>query len=85
MAQQVIATVPTGHLPDAVAVNSTTNKMYVASRDAQVLVIDGTTNQTAMVGVGMTPLALAVNPVTNKIDVATTRAESAMGNRSPGR
>jgi YVTN family beta-propeller protein len=69
VAQQIIATVPVGQRPDAVAANSITNKIYVPSRDFQVTVIDGVTNQTTMVGVGITPIALALNPVTNKIYV----------------
>jgi len=52
----------------AVAINSTTNKIYVVNQSSNnVTVIDGATNGTAVVNVGQSPAALAVNPVTNKI------------------
>ena len=71
--QAVIATVPAGNGPGAVAVNPVTNKIYVANGTSNnVTVIDGATNATTTVtdpnAVG--PVALAVNPVTNKIYVA---------------
>lgn len=64
-------TVSTGAGPAAIAINSQTNKIYVANcTGGSVTVIDGATNQTAAVGAGSCPYALAVNPVTNKIYVA---------------
>jgi YVTN family beta-propeller protein len=71
-AQQVVATVPTTPEPIAVAVNPTTNKIYVANTEntGVVTVIDGATNTTSAVQVGMNPDGIAVNPVTNKIYVA---------------
>ena len=68
-AQNVIATVPVGPNPVAVAVNPLTNKIYVAGGSV-VTVIDGETNRTATVAVGRAPIAIAVNQVTNKIYVA---------------
>src|ERR1039457_5560394 len=85
VAQVVIATVPVGSsslgLPVGIAVNSVTNKTYVANTSCPgsyrncpsagtVTVIDGATNQTTTVNVGVAPTAVAVNPVTNKIYVA---------------
>ena len=84
VAQVVIATVPIGSsphgLPVGIAVNSVTNKTYVANNSCvslpncqsagTVTVIDGATNQTTTVNVGVAPTAVAVNPVTNKIYVA---------------
>jgi DNA-binding beta-propeller fold protein YncE len=66
-----------GYLPDAVAVNPVTNKIYVANwcgDDSScgwgsVTVIDGATRATTTVTVGSAPTAVAVNSVTNKIYV----------------
>ena len=79
-AQTVIATVPVGTNPTAVAVNTVTNKIYVTScpdissrstgTNGTVTVIDGNTNSTVSVEVGMCPVAVAVNESTNKIYVA---------------
>jgi YVTN family beta-propeller protein len=81
-AQQVIATVPVGDQPGRVAVNSTTNKIYVTNvcgndltcpypyPQGTVTVIDGATEQTVSVNVGYFPFGAAVNPVTNRIYVA---------------
>jgi YVTN family beta-propeller protein len=56
-----------------VTVNSVTNKVYVANRQTErVIVIDGATNDTTSVPLGGTEgadYALAVNPVTNKVYV----------------
>src|SRR6516165_3617041 len=71
--QAVVSTVPAGNGPDALAVNTVTNKIYVANGTSNnVTVIDGVTNATTTVtdpnAVGP-PVALAVNSVTNKIYV----------------
>jgi YVTN family beta-propeller protein len=72
MAQQVIATVPVGVMPVAVALNALTNQTYVGDRGgASVTVIDGTTNQTTPITVGALPEVIDINPVTNKIYVAS--------------
>jgi len=74
--------VPAGFVPVAVAVNETTNKIYVANigrtyllerqGKGSVTVIDGATNATATVidPNAHGPCAIAVNPATNKIYVA---------------
>src|ERR1017187_3456712 len=76
--QVVVATVPVGIEPYAVAGNPATNQVYVANSACDsstcasagtVTVINGTTNNTTTVNVGVDPIALAVNPVTNKIYV----------------
>src|SRR5271165_2895000 len=78
-AQVVIATVPVGTNPIGAAVNSVTNKTYVANQFCTdltcnslgtVTVIDGATNNTLTVNVGFSPGSVAVNSVTNKIYVA---------------
>ena len=72
--QAVIATVPAGMAPTAVAVNPVTNKIYVANGSSNnVTVIDGATNSTTTVtdpNAVYPTIAVAVNPVTNKIYVA---------------
>lgn len=72
-AQQVIATVPVGGLFSwALAVDSVTNKIYVAIANNDLMtVIDGTTLATTNVTIGSNPPAIAVNPVTNKIYVSS--------------
>jgi len=76
-AVRLIATVPVGAAPQAVAVNSITNKTYVVnSVSGTVTVIDGVTNNTTEVGVGTTPKAIAVNSVTNRIYVSNSGSDS---------
>ena len=73
--QTVVATVPVGPAPRALAVNPVTNKIYVATCHPRsglppvggLSVIDGETNATTTVPGGCA--ALAVNSVTNKIYV----------------
>src|SRR5271165_5007753 len=73
VAQVTFATVPAGNSPHSVAVNSATNKTYVANySDGTVTVIDGATNSTTTVTVGFYPYAVAVNAATNKIYVANS-------------
>ena len=63
-------TVNVGLAPYQAAVNTVTNKIYVANSGGNtVTVIDGPTNQTSSVTVGNRPEGLAVNTVTNKIYV----------------
>lgn len=66
---------PNANAPAYVAVNSVTNKIYVANVfSGNVTVIDGATNSTTTVtdpnAAGLVPAAVAVNAVTNKIYVA---------------
>ena len=70
--QTVIASVPVGEQPLAVALNPVTNKIYVGnSVSNNVTVIDGATNSTTTVTDpnASFPIAVAVNSVTNKIYV----------------
>jgi YVTN family beta-propeller protein len=54
-----------------VAVNTVTNKIYVANyASGNVTIIDGSTNSTTTVPAGLRPVAVAVNEATNKIYVA---------------
>ena len=72
-ADAVVATVPVGAGPGAIAVDSVTNKIYVMNYSGNsVTVIDGATNDTTNVAVGNSPSAITVNPVTNKIYVANS-------------
>lgn len=58
--------------PTGIAINSTTNTIYVVA-DHVVTVIDGTKNTvSATITVGTQPYAVAVNTATNKIYVADT-------------
>jgi YVTN family beta-propeller protein len=67
-------TVATGAGPAAVAVNTVTNKIYVANFGSgsgnTVTVVDGATNNTTSVTVGTGPCAVGINPNTNQIYVA---------------
>ena len=78
--QTVVGTVAVGKHPQAIAVNQTTNKIYVANCpttansepgvNGTVTVIDGETNATTTVPAGICPVAIAMNPASNKIYVA---------------
>ena len=69
-AQTVTTTVTAGTGPASVAVNTVTNKVYVANvTSSNVTVIDGATNTTTTVAAGTQPVSVAVNPVTNKVYV----------------
>src|ERR1022692_270134 len=72
-ATNATTTVPVGSYPDAIAVNSVTNKIYVGNRGSNsVTVIDGATNGADTITVGSNPDAIAVNPVTDMIYVANS-------------
>ena len=60
----------------AVAVNTTTNKIYVAnySNPGTVTVVDGATTATTTLNAGLNNIDIAVNSVTNKIYVANFEA-----------
>lgn len=70
-AESVIANIPVGGKPKAVAVNPVTNKIYVVIQGDQgkVAVIDGANNTTTMVDVGVNPTDIAINMRTNQIYV----------------
>ena len=72
-AQSIIATASTPGGTD-VAINATTNRIYVAGDYANVVtVIDGASNATAQVPVGYRPQFIAVNTATNKIYSSNTQ------------
>lgn len=66
--------VKVGKDPVALAINQTTNRIYVANNGGgSVSVIDGTNDVVvATLNVGALPYVLGVNPVTNKIFVSNT-------------
>ena len=71
--------VQVGNDPQHLAINPTTNKIYVANTGSDsVSVIDGKTkNVTSVIEVkGKQPIGIAVNPTTNKIYVANTGSDS---------
>ena len=73
VAQTLLADVAAGTAPVALALNSTTNKVFVVNQGSNNLtVLDGLTYRTVTVNVGLYPSAVAVNPSTNKIYVANT-------------
>jgi YVTN family beta-propeller protein len=76
-AQTLITTVTAGTYPVAIAVNPTTNKIYVVNQNSNNLtVIDGATYRTNTVLTGNVPNAVAVNAVTNKIYVVNWASAS---------
>lgn len=76
-AQTLITDVAVGSFPIAVAVNASSNKIYVLNQQSNnVTVIDGTTDLTATVATGGYPMALAINSVTNKIYVVNADDDS---------
>jgi YVTN family beta-propeller protein len=78
--QTVRATVPVGSSPQAVAVNTVTNKIYVANYvSGNVTIIDGATDSTTTVPAGLRPVAVAVNEATNTIYVANHGSELQQG------
>jgi YVTN family beta-propeller protein len=65
------SSVNVGRYPYALAINSATNKVFVADYGSnQVTVIDGATNLTTAVAVGSYPRAIAINQFTDQIYVA---------------
>ena len=76
-AQTLLDTITVGSLPTAVAINSNTNKIYVANRNSNnVTVIDGATNSTTTVAVGLGPLAVALDQKLNKAYVANQGSDN---------
>jgi YVTN family beta-propeller protein len=71
-AQSVVATVAVGSSPQRVAVNPTTNRVYVSNNGSNnVSIVDGSTNAViATTPVGSKPMGVAVNPTTNRVYVA---------------
>ena len=77
---QVTATIPVGSVPIGVAVNATSNKIYVAnSASNNISVIDGSSNTviaTVADPSAVEPVAVAVNPTTNTIYVANLQSNN---------
>src|SRR5215813_4951845 len=77
---------PNGRFPVAVAVNTVTNKIYVANNynnsTGNVTVIDGATNSITSVPVGSRPYDLAINTATNKIYVTSFNPDASDTSRS---
>ncbi len=66
--QTLVATVPSGPNPSGMAVNQTTNMIYVADVDLKTLLaIDGATNTTTTIQTVGTLAGVAVNSTTNTI------------------
>lgn len=76
--QSVVATVGVGAAPAALAVNATTNRIYVANASSDnVTVIDGAANASlATVSVGDNPSAIAINALTNTIYVVNQNSDN---------
>ncbi|MGC2617387.1 MAG: Ig-like domain repeat protein [Acidobacteriaceae bacterium] len=71
-AQNLVATVTAGTGPTGVAVNQTTNTIYVADNTVNtLLVIDGATNATSTIQAGAPLAGVAVNPITNTVYALT--------------
>lgn len=69
-ADQVVASIPVGTNPTGVAVNPTTNEIYIANEGGTVSVIDGSTNSvTSTIPVDSLAEGVAVNPITNMVYV----------------
>jgi YVTN family beta-propeller protein len=69
----VVATIPVGSLPEDVAVNADTNRIYVtlSGQDAALSVIDGSTDQVVdEVAFEWSPWAVALNPLTGRLYVS---------------
>ena len=75
---EVASTVAVGAIPGGIAINATTNTVYVANRgDDTVSVIDGITGSLiSTIGVGNAPGAVAVNPSTNTVYVTHEGADT---------
>jgi YVTN family beta-propeller protein len=75
-----VTTISVGTRPAGVAVNTTTNKLYVANSGSNdVTVIDGTTNSVVATLTdpnAVAPLAVAVNSTTNTIYVANSQSNN---------
>ncbi len=56
-----------GGTPVGVAVNAATNRIYVATSDGRLTVIDGATNALTPFAIPMGSHSIGVNPVTNKV------------------
>jgi len=75
-----VATVQVGSAPSGVAVDATSNKIYVANKGSNnISVIDGTTNSVVATVTdpnGKGPIAVGINPATNTIYVANSQSNN---------
>lgn len=62
--------ISTGGYPGAVAINTTTDKIYVATSDGRIIIIDGATNATTTMSGGVYASSIAVDPIANRIYLA---------------
>jgi DNA-binding beta-propeller fold protein YncE len=84
-AQTVVATIPAGTYPSAVAVNTNSNMVYVADEATNDLtVVDGATNTPTTLTTGPGPNAIAVNLITNTIYVVNIGVASGPEVVTPG-
>jgi YVTN family beta-propeller protein len=67
--QNAALTIPVGSKPGSLAINTTTNKIYVANRDS-ITIIDGATNSTSTVAAGTKPGSPVIDSLANKVYVA---------------
>lgn len=82
-AQTLVTFVGTGSSPVGVAVNPTTNKVYVANSGGNtVTVYHPATRAISTVTVGSGPSGVAVNPLTNRIYVTTSAGVSVIDGSS---
>src|SRR5215216_2840223 len=74
LGESVIAVIPVGEFPQALAFNPSNNYIYVANRDSGTVSVIDSTNNTLLknVVVGTEPIALEFNPSNNYIYVAGT-------------
>jgi YVTN family beta-propeller protein len=76
--QEILKTIPIGGQPGAMAVNTTTNMIYVPNQTLDSLtVISGATGDVVTnIPVGQSPFAAAVNPITNLVYVTVPTGPS---------
>src|SRR5215207_3503022 len=72
LGESVIAVIPVGEFPQALAFNPSNNYIYVANRDSGTVSVIDSTNNTVIknITVGSSPGPLAFNPSNNYIYVA---------------
>ena len=73
---EVVATVAVGDYPQWVAVSADGSRVYVASGDGSVSVINTTTNTSALVGSVDSPAGVAVSPDGSRLYVANSSSDS---------
>ncbi len=72
-----VVDVPAGDGPESLAINETTNRIYVANHESSsVTVIDGASNNTRTIKVSSAPYDVEVNQATNKIYVANRSSQT---------